>query len=67
MKGEIMPCKEKIPKGLGEAIENTHGRTGVRKEVFPAKSANEKPRGRAIKSPKYKSSGNTSQTEVVWR
>ena len=69
MKGEIMPCrgKERIPKGLGEVIENVSGNTGLGKEVFPSMSANEKPQGGAIDSPKYKSGNNETKAENFWR
>lgn len=68
MKGETdMPCKDKFPKGLGEEIENTGGNTGLRKEVFPSMSANQKPRGGAINAPKYKSGKAGKKAENFWR
>ena len=50
-----MPCKYKIPKGLGEAIENTGGKTTLTKEKPVTISSSQKPRGGAIKVPTYKS------------
>ena len=44
-------------KGLGEVIKNSGGKTGMGKDKFSTgkASVNQKPKGRAISAPTYKS------------